>query len=401
MNKQFDSTHTLITAFDLLCSGPTVAPEILSYQVYDAFSVDPDLHMLPVVEAGKPVGLITRANLINRFARPYQRELYGKKACARIMDDKPLLVDRDTSLQELSLIIVEAELHHLSDGFIITERDLYLGIGTGRDLMRQITQMQVNAEIERTAAANRARDEAIMASQFKSQFLANMSHELRTPLNAILGYSEMLAEEAKDMGKEEFVSDLQNIHTAGKHLLGLIDDILDLSKIEAGKMDLHLENFDIAAMTDEVCATIRPLIEKNGNTLEVRYDGVPGGMRSDPTKVRQMLLNLLSNACKFTEKGVVALTISRKGSGGAADWLTFKITDSGIGMSEEQLGRLFQDFTQADASTTRKYGGTGLGLAISRRFCHMMGGDISVTSESGKGSVFTVVLPATLVVYPI
>ena len=396
MNRRLDEFQNTMTAFDLICNGPTIVPGMLNAQVYDAFSADPGLHMLPVVDAGRPIGLITRANLINRFARPYQRELYGKKPCTTIMDSKPLLVDKDTSLQELSLTIAQADLHHLSDGFIVTEGERYLGTGTGHDLMRQITQMQINAEMERTAAANRARDEAIMASQFKSQFLANMSHELRTPLNAILGYSEMLAEEAKGLGEEEFVSDLHKIHSAGRHLLGLINNILDLSKIEADKMELYLENFNVAAMADEVCATLLPLVEKNGNTLEVRYAGVSGEMRADLTKIRQILFNLLSNASKFTEQGTIVLTISREGSGGANDWLRFEITDSGIGMTEEQLGKLFQAFIQADASTTRKYGGTGLGLAISQRFCRMMGGDIAASSEPGKGSTFTVTLPASL-----
>ncbi|MGE5027365.1 MAG: response regulator [Betaproteobacteria bacterium] len=252
---------------------------------------------------------------------------------------------------------------------------------------------RLNAELHRLIGeANKAQEAAEQANRSKSIFLANMSHELRTPLNAIIGYSEMLLEEAEELGEEGFVADLHKIQSAGKHLLGLINDILDLSKIEAGKMELYLEDFDAAAMADEVCTTIRPLVEKNGNKLEVRCEGDPGEMRSDLTKVRQMLFNLLSNASKFTENGIITLTLSRQT--GAEDWLTFKVADSGIGMTGEQLGRLFQAFTQADASTTRKYGGTGLGLTITRRFCEMMGGTIEVESEPGKGSVFTMRLPA-------
>jgi signal transduction histidine kinase/DNA-binding response OmpR family regulator len=252
---------------------------------------------------------------------------------------------------------------------------------------------RLNAELHRLIdEANKAQEAAEQANRSKSIFLANMSHELRTPLNAIIGYSEMLLEEAEELGEAGFVADLHKIQSAGKHLLGLINDILDLSKIEAGKMELYLEDFDAAAMANEVCTTIRPLVEKNGNKLEVRCEGAPGEMRSDLTKVRQMLFNLLSNASKFTENGVITLTLSREI--GAEDWLTFKVADPGIGMTEEQLGRLFQAFTQADTSTTRKYGGTGLGLTITRRFCEMMGGTIEVESEPGKGSVFTMRLPA-------
>lgn len=238
-----------------------------------------------------------------------------------------------------------------------------------------------------------ARDKALEASRAKSAFLANMSHELRTPLNAIIGYSEMLQEEASDSGQDDFVPDLKKVHGAGKHLLNLINDILDLSKIEAGKMELYLENFDAAQVVQEVATTIHPLVQKAGNSFEIHCDPDIGSMYNDETKVRQSLLNLLSNASKFTQQGTILLKVSRF-SNNRADWLRFEVTDTGIGMSEEQVGRLFQPFTQADASTTRRYGGTGLGLAITKRFCQMMGGDVSVSSKSGQGSVFTITLPA-------
>lgn len=234
------------------------------------------------------------------------------------------------------------------------------------------------------------------ASRHKSEFLANMSHELRTPLNAIIGYSEMLEEEAGDLGQEAFVPDLQKIHGAGKHLLSLINNILDLSKIEAGKMDLYLENFEIVPMIQEVVATVKPLIEKNANTIQVNCADGLGAMRADLTKVRQTLFNLLSNACKFTQRGIIALRVARE-SVDDGHWINFRISDAGIGMSPEQASKLFQAFTQADTSTTRKYGGTGLGLAISQNFCHMMGGEITVQSALGQGSTFTVRLPAEVV----
>jgi signal transduction histidine kinase/DNA-binding response OmpR family regulator len=235
-----------------------------------------------------------------------------------------------------------------------------------------------------------------IASQHKSQFLANMSHELRTPLNAIIGYSEMLHEEAEDLGYADFLPDLQKIHAAGKHLLVLINDILDLSKIEAGKMDLFLEAFDIAPMVQDVITTVQPLAEKNANTLAVHHADNLGAMRADLTKVRQALFNLLSNACKFTTQGTITLAVARDTVDGVA-WLTFRVSDTGIGMTPEQMGKLFQAFSQADTTTTRQYGGTGLGLVITQRFCHMMGGDITVESALGQGSTFTLRLPAEVI----
>ncbi len=238
----------------------------------------------------------------------------------------------------------------------------------------------------------RNKEAAETANRFKSDFLANMSHELRTPLNAIIGYSEMLEEDAEDLGEPEFVSDVRKINTAGKHLLSLINDILDLSKIEAGKMDLFLESFNIRDLLQEVSETIQPLLEKNNNKLAVKYGEGLGNMTADLTKVRQILFNLLSNSSKFSENSTISIKaemIENK----ASTWIEFCIEDSGIGMNAAQVDKLFQAFTQADASTTRKYGGTGLGLTISKHFSNMMGGDIEVASEPGKGSVFTVKLP--------
>jgi len=233
------------------------------------------------------------------------------------------------------------------------------------------------------------------ASKLKSQFLANMSHELRTPLNAIIGLTEMLHEDARDMKRAEELEPLERVLRAAHHLLELINDILDLSKIEAGRMDMHVEAFAIAPLVDDVISTISPVATKNGNEIIVHCPQDVGEMHADQTRIRQALLNLVSNANKFTEHGSVTVDVARVMSKGGEE-ITMAVTDTGIGMSSEQMGRLFQEFVQADPSTTRKYGGTGLGLAISRRFCQMMGGEITVESQLGKGSTFTIRLPARI-----
>jgi signal transduction histidine kinase/DNA-binding response OmpR family regulator/HAMP domain-containing protein len=246
---------------------------------------------------------------------------------------------------------------------------------------------------QRQVELERAKSHAESASEAKSRFLASMSHELRTPLNAIIGYSEMLIEEARDHKDDELVSDLEKIASAGRQLLSLINDILDLSKIEANKMEIFLETFDVAELLRDVKATVAPLMAKNRNEFVQDLRGNLGEMRSDQTKLRQNLFNLLSNAAKFTEDGRVTLTVRRKRRADG-DWLVFKVSDTGIGMRREQQERLFNAFTQADASTTRNYGGTGLGLSITRSFCRMIGGVVTVESEVGKGSTFTMEVPA-------
>lgn len=257
--------------------------------------------------------------------------------------------------------------------------------------LRMLNEHLEQSVQERTAQLEKARDEAIKANQTKSQFLANMSHELRTPLNAIIGYSEMLMEEAEETGQTVFATDLDKIRKSGKHLLALINDILDISKIEAGKMEVYIESCDLSSLVQEVATTIQPLVDANGNRLEVRP--IEGKLTADVTKLRQILLNLLSNASKFTKDGKVSLEINRQ-TRNERNGFEFIVQDSGIGMTPEQVEKLFMPFSQADSSTTRKYGGTGLGLAISQRFCNLMGGEIAVTSEFGSGSRFSFWLPA-------
>ena len=247
------------------------------------------------------------------------------------------------------------------------------------------------------AMVEAARAAAEEANRAKSTFIANMSHELRTPLSAIIGYSEMLQEEIEDSGDPGGLGrDMGKIESNARHLLGLINDVLDLSKVESGKMDVFAETFDVAEMVRDVAATVQGLVGKKGNTLVLRLDAALGDMHSDVTKIRQVLLNLLSNAAKFTEHGTVTLSVERSPGPGGSDWVAFAVRDAGIGMTEEQLAKLFQRFQQADASTTRKFGGTGLGLALTKAFSTMLGGDVEVLSTPGSGSTFTVRLPASI-----
>ncbi|MDO9412065.1 MAG: response regulator [Pseudolabrys sp.] len=242
-------------------------------------------------------------------------------------------------------------------------------------------------------AIRKAKEDAESASKVKSAFLANMSHELRTPLNAIIGYSELLAEDAGDRGDTAGLADLEKIGAAGRHLLGLINEILDLSKIEAGKMEVYIEKVVLRTMLDDVKSLVAPLIEKNGNALVIDCPDDIGALRTDLTKLKQCLINLLSNAAKFTKTGTVTLRVSRRDDTDGTPHIAFAVQDSGIGMTEEQIGRLFQAFTQADSSTTRNFGGTGLGLTITKHFVAMLGGTINVTSTPGEGSTFTIDLP--------
>src|SRR5712675_2316223 len=256
-------------------------------------------------------------------------------------------------------------------------------------IAKTIRHVAVLREARRRQAENQRLESA---SQNKSHFIANMSHELRTPLNAIIGLTEMMVTNAARFGTEKAQEPLRRVQTAGTHLLGLINQVLDLSKIEAGKLELNPQIVPLAPLIDEVIGTARQLAEQNKNRLVVEAPDDLGALTADPMRLRQILLNLLSNACKFTKQGEVKLRARKLVDG--RGWIELAVADSGIGMTAEQQGKLFAEFTQADASTAQRFGGTGLGLAISRKLARMMGGDVTVTSEPGKGSVFTVRLPA-------
>jgi len=317
---------------------------------------------------------------------------------SRIASSEQLLQEYQTTLAAGN---AAPELDALANHLAAAQGRTWAVIGTSFFVLFAIMTYFVNRYwhrfITQRDALIKARDEALDATRAKSAFLANMSHELRTPLNAIIGYSEMLQEEAEDFDYQDIVPDLEKIRTAGQHLLALINDVLDISKIEAGRMELHLEEFNLLGVIDEIATTIEPVVEKKGNTLHVEKAVRDPNMFADMTKIRQVVFNLLSNAAKFTENGHITLIVQDDHEEKDAPCVIMRVYDTGIGMSPEQVERVFVEFQQADTSTTRKYGGTGLGLTISRHFCRMMGGDISVDSQLGSGSTFTARIPLRVI----
>jgi signal transduction histidine kinase/ActR/RegA family two-component response regulator len=353
-----------------------------------AFSGDRLTLYRPIVHDGEALGTVfIGSDMDALYARLQQYLLAGTVVIVCALALAFLLssrLQRNISGPILTLARLETRVSRERDYSLraVRETDDELGvlIDGFNEMLDQIQARDAELTVA-VAAADRA-------NRAKSAFLANVSHELRTPLNAVIGYSEMLEEEVVERGAQDLVPDLKRINTAGRHLLGLINDVLDLSKIEAGKMELSLETFDLRQVVSEIEAIIQPLIQKHANALTVRCADDVSAVHADPTRIRQILYNILSNAAKFTERGVITLDVSRE-AGEPDDWIVYRISDTGIGMTPEQQSRLFQAFSQAGASTASKYGGTGLGLAITRRLCQMMGGDIRVESQLGRGTTFT------------
>ncbi len=401
----------------------------VAVQIFDQIILSlPRFVVVPAEVAGFAVILICTLRVLRIATTAWRRRLPGAKMIGIGLNALLLLSALDFTVpgfggltfSQLGVVLFFGSTSvHLARSFALTGRRLEQQT---QELTQSNSRLRVaNAEIERQSSElQRARDSAEAANQAKSRFLASVSHELRTPLNAIIGYSEMLAEEAPEIGAGTLVPDLDRIRTAARHQLTLINEILDLSKIEAGRMEMILEEFNVPKLVEEVVATTLPLAERRANRLRVECPLELGTMRSDSTKLRQILFNLLSNAAKFTENGEILLTVRRLSPGleappgldaeqassvlrcpveaptcriSASDQLEFAVRDTGIGMTADQCARLFQPFSQAEPSTQVRYGGTGLGLAISQRYARMLGGEITVLSESGQGSTFTLTLP--------
>lgn len=353
-----------------------------------------------------------------RSARDIQgRVLHSAEACSmaaveRVRMSREPLVASGTAddpapmldgslLPPRHLVAAPLLLGHRLFGVLYLDRPLARGPFTEGDveiLTAIADHLALALETAHTERLARSQEAALDANRAKSTFIAHMSHELRTPLTAILGYSELLEEEFQDRGDGVYIPDVQRIQSAAKHLLSLINNMLDVSKIEAGKMELYLEEFDLQEVIEEAVLSVLPLLERGGNTFVRSYQGELGRVRLDKMKVRQVVLNLLSNAAKFTARGQIELEVSRDPGENPADGelVVLRVADTGIGMSAEQIKRIFEEYAQGSAATTRRYGGTGLGLAISRSFCQRMRGDVEVVSILGEGSIFTVRLPAYL-----
>jgi signal transduction histidine kinase len=351
-------------------------------------------HSLPgviVMRQNRFRGLVSRNQFFQRLGRPFGIEVYAPRAITAYLDSvpvPPLLIPDETTIQNAAILCLARPVEYVYDPFVVTSKDAPPRLVDFLALIIKQTELLTAAQIE----AHAQRAAAVSASNAKSDFLANMSHELRTPLTAIIGYSEILIEDVKANQLDEAVPRLESIVTSGLHLLEMINGILDLAKIEARRMDLFLTTFSLPEFITELTQIVLPLMKKNDNQFNVTSDPTVSEMHSDEAKLRQSLTNLLGNAAKFTSQGRVSLDV-RKEIREDGDWVVFRVSDTGIGMSEDQMTRLFESFYQADSSISRRYGGTGLGLSLSKQFCEMLGGQLTAESVVNEGTTFTLKVP--------
>lgn len=351
-----------------------------------AFMQQPDLLCIALVDAERPVGLISKAELLQRYAGELGSALYDRRPAMLLADPHPLLVEADDPVMGLLSLAERGNPHQLLSGFIVTREGRYVGVSSLLALLRATRAKADHLQLLFTQL-EAAHQSAVAADLAKTRFLATMTHELRTPLNAILGYAELIEEEF-GADNDALRRDSQRIVIAGRHLLALINEVLDFSKLDAGAAKANPEWFDVRSWAQEVIDVIRPLALQNNNRLSLDIDTGVSRIHSDPSRLRQCFFNLAGNACKFTHDGLVAISLfEREGR------LHLKVSDTGIGMAPDQLAKLFQPFSQADSSTSRQYGGTGLGLSITQKIAQLLGGWVSVESRPGLGSTFELVVP--------
>ena len=380
-----------VTVLDLPYFGVQVEDTALGSEVARILEQNHALPGVVVMSRGTIAGMVARNQFFQRLGRPFGVEIYLPRPISAFLESlttSTISLAGETTIQNAVILCLARPPEHVYDPFVVEPRDGPPRLVDLLALILKQTELLTAAQIE----AHAQRAAAVSASNAKSDFLANMSHELRTPLTAIIGYSEILIEDVQTNQLGESVRRLEGIARAGRHLLEMINGLLDLAKIEARKMDLFVATYSLTDLLAEITQIARPLMAKNSNAFRVTADPTLNEMRSDEAKLRQCLINLLGNAAKFTKEGTVTLTVRRE----TAPWAAFDVTDTGIGMTAEQLSRVFESFSQADPTISRRFGGTGLGLTLTRQYCEMIGGLLSVKSTPGQGTTFTLKVPTRL-----
>ena len=380
-----------VTVLDLPYFGVQVEDTALGSEVARILEQNHALPGVVVMSRGVIAGMVARNQFFQRLGRPFGVEIYLPRPISAFLESlttSTISLAGETTIQNAVILCLARPPEHVYDPFVVEPRDGPPRLVDLLALILKQTELLTAAQIE----AHAQRAAAVSASNAKSDFLANMSHELRTPLTAIIGYSEILIEDVQTNQLGESVRRLEGIARAGRHLLEMINGLLDLAKIEARKMDLFVATYSLTDLLAEITQIARPLMAKNSNAFRVTADPTLNEMRSDEAKLRQCLINLLGNAAKFTKEGTVTLTVRRE----TAPWAAFDVTDTGIGMTAEQLSRVFESFSQADPTISRRFGGTGLGLTLTRQYCEMIGGLLTVKSTPNQGTTFTLKVPTRL-----